>query len=60
MTKFNTDLFKTEHAAASLSDTDLDAVNGGAGGPTAPPSKPPGKPPALLPPQHGPTDPRQF
>jgi hypothetical protein len=54
MTKFKTDLFKTEHAAASLSDTELDAVAGGAGGMTKPPSKPP-----VLPPHHGPTDPRQ-
>ena len=66
MTKFNTtDLFnktslETEHAATLLSETELDAVCGGAGGMSTPPSKPPSKPPALLPPQHGPTDPRQF
>ncbi len=65
MTRFKTDLFKTTslesgYSAALLSETELDAVSGGAGGPTAPPSKPPSKPPVLLPPGHGPTDPRQF
>jgi hypothetical protein len=52
MTKFKTDLktaLKTEHAATLLSETDLDAVTGGTM------SKPP-----VLPPQHGPTDPRQW
>ena len=51
MTKFKTDLktaLKTEHAATLLSETDLDAVTGGTM------SKPP-----VLPPHHGPTDPRQ-
>jgi hypothetical protein len=61
MTKFKTETsLKTEHADTLLSDTELNAVSGGAGGLSTPPSKPPSKPPALLPPQHGPTDPRQW
>jgi hypothetical protein len=56
MTKFNADLFKntalkTEHAATLLSETELDAVTGGAGGMINP---------QPLPPRHGATDPRQW
>jgi hypothetical protein len=66
MTTFKTtDLVKktsleTEQTATLLSETELDAVTAGAGGPVNP--KPPGGMinPQPLPPRHGPTDPRQF
>ena len=56
MTKFDTtDLLKTsvetEQTATLLSETELDAVTGGAGGMINP---------QPLPPRHGATDPRQW